>query len=162
MKKQWILILLLAFAILFFRIKWEAKRVFVEDPGLKNTVRTILEKKHYRFTFTNERKNSLVIEKNRVIVPPNNVVLNLDWDAETKKKVKQLIGSFFQDIVFSATETKIATRDIILEAAIESFFENKNTLFENSYYCGFMYIFSKERCVARYDPKTGEFVLFEQ
>ena len=161
MKRHWLLLPLIVSVILFFRIKWDVKKIYVKDLELKEVVKKILVEKHYRFSFVDSEKNALVIEEDRVILPPNGVVLRLDWSNEEKEKVKKLAESLFQKrVILSATETEIATRDVMLEKALDSFFKGDSSFFENEYYCGDIYLFSEGKCVARYDPKTEELVFF--
>ncbi|AAD35584.1 hypothetical protein THMA_0512 [Thermotoga maritima MSB8] len=162
MRRYWLVILLIAIVILFFRVKWEVKRIYVEDPEVKKMVEEILREKRYRYKFTDTRERSLIIEKDRAIVPPNEVVLHLDWPEKVKKRVKELVEPFFQKIGLSATESQMATAEVFLEAVIESFFEGNQSLFENSYYCGEIYVFSNGKCVAEYDPSTGELVFLDK
>jgi hypothetical protein len=125
-------------------------------------VEEILREKHYRYKFTDTRERALIIEKDRAIVPPNEAVLYLDWSEKVKEKVKELVEPFFQKIELSATESRIATTEVLVEAVIESFFEGNQSLFENSYYCGEIYVFSNGKCVAEYDPSTGELVFLDK
>lgn len=162
MKRYWLVILLISIVILFLRVKWEVKRIYVEDPEVKKMVEEILREKRYRYKFTDTRERALIIERDRAIVPPDEVVLYLDWPEKVKEKVRELVEPFFQKIELSATESQMATTEVLVEALIESFFEGNWSLFENSYYCGEIYVFSNGKCVAEYDPSTGELVLFDK
>ncbi|PLV56633.1 hypothetical protein [Thermotoga sp. SG1] len=161
MKRHWFILLSIAIVILLFRVKWDVKKIYVKDYEIKEMVEKILTEKYYRFSFVDNEENTLVIEKDRVILPPNDIVLHLDWSEEKKEKARRLAESLFQEeVALSATETKIATEDVILERALDSFFRGDSSFFENGYYCGDIYLFLKDECVARYDPKTEELVLF--
>lgn len=124
MKRHWFILFSIAIVILLFRVKWDVKKIYVKDNGIKEMVEKILIEKHYRFSFVDNEENALVIEKDRMILPPNDIVLHLDWSEEKKEKAKRLAESLFQEgVVLSATETKIATEDVILERALDSFSE---------------------------------------
>jgi hypothetical protein len=43
-KRYWLVILLIAIVVLFLRVKWEVKRIYVEDPDIKKWSRKSFEK----------------------------------------------------------------------------------------------------------------------
>jgi len=160
MKRVWLLLTVLAFAIVFLRRGFEPRRVYVVDLETKFKVENFLKVNGYKFIFVEDRRGALVVERDRLIVPPNGLEYILDWREEDKLKVNEKVRIFLRDFSISAARDRIST-DTILEVALKGYFEGKlDSVFENGYYKGPMFLFDgKGKFVGRFDPSTGKLSL---
>lgn len=160
MRRIWFFLTILIFVLFFFRKGFEPKRVYVADAETKVRVESILKANKYNFVFTTNRKRALVVEGDKLIVPPSGLVYVLDWKEEDKVKLGEKVKIFLRDFSISATMDRIST-ETILEIALKSYFEGKlDSVFENGYYKGPMFLFDgKGKFVGRFDPSTGKLSL---